>query len=130
MCTVFQPQLSHIRMRLRPETLPYPGIMSPHSLGRAYHLVWGIPLLQAQSLLLSLLKVHATHGTCPAPPLYLSSKARGQGSFHCEYSIAPSTASPCCVFLGNSDTKMPRTEVWRVFPGDREPVCGTLPDTY
>lgn len=41
MCIVFQPQLSHIRMCLRPETLPHPEIMSPHSQGRAYHLVRG-----------------------------------------------------------------------------------------
>lgn len=37
----------------------------------------------AESTLLSLLKVCAEYGTCPAPLLHLPSEEMGQSSFHC-----------------------------------------------
>ena len=87
-CSVFQPQLSCGRVGLGPGTLPHKRqrahTASTQPVPGASPCV-GISFLVsgAESTLLSLLKVCAEYGTCPAPLLQLSSEGMGQGSFHC-----------------------------------------------
>lgn len=80
LCSVFQPPLSHIKMRLQAGTLPCQETKSPQSLYWAYHLVWEyLSLFQAQWMFLCL----CLKGTCHManPTVICVLHWEGTGSF-------------------------------------------------